>query len=37
MIIFDLDGTLSDCEHRRHFVDTKIELREIKDGSNFRF
>lgn len=21
MIIFDLDGTLSDCEHRRHFVD----------------
>lgn len=25
MIIFDLDGTLADCEHRRHFVDpTKI-------------
>lgn len=21
MIIFDLDGTLTDCEHRRHFVD----------------
>jgi hypothetical protein len=21
MIIFDLDGTLSDCEHRRHLVD----------------
>lgn len=21
MIIFDLDGTLSNCEHRRHFVD----------------
>lgn len=21
MIIFDLDGTLADCEHRRHFVD----------------
>ena len=20
MIIFDLDGTLADCEHRRHFV-----------------
>lgn len=25
MIIFDLDGVLADCEHRRHFVDpTKI-------------
>lgn len=23
MIIFDLDGTLADCEHRRHFVDRK--------------
>lgn len=23
MIIFDLDGTLADCEHRRHFVDHK--------------
>src|SRR6202161_2749071 len=23
MIIFDLDGTLSDCEHRRHFVDPR--------------
>ncbi len=23
MIIFDLDGTLADCEHRRHFVDPK--------------
>lgn len=21
MIIFDLDGTLADCEHRRHFID----------------
>ncbi len=21
MILFDLDGTLADCEHRRHFVD----------------
>ena len=21
MIIFDIDGTLADCEHRRHFVD----------------
>lgn len=24
MIIFDLDGTLADCEHRRHFVDPTI-------------
>lgn len=23
MIIFDLDGCLADCEHRRHFVDPK--------------
>jgi hypothetical protein len=23
MIIFDLDGTLADCEHRRHFVNKK--------------
>lgn len=23
MIIFDLDGTLADCEHRKHFVDPK--------------
>lgn len=23
MIIFNLDGTLADCEHRRHFVDTR--------------
>jgi len=23
MIIFDLDGTLADCEHRRHFVENK--------------
>ena len=24
MIIFDLDGTLADCEHRRHFVDPRL-------------
>lgn len=23
MIIFDLDGTIANCEHRRHFVDHK--------------
>ncbi len=25
MIIFDLDGTLADCEHRRHFIDPKAK------------
>lgn len=25
MIIFDLDGTLADCEHRRHFVNGSLE------------
>lgn len=24
MIIFDLDGTLANCEHRRHFVDERL-------------
>lgn len=29
MIVFDLDGTLADCEHRRHFVDSsKLGTRE---------
>lgn len=26
MIIFDLDGTLANCEHRQHFVDPKKNL-----------
>lgn len=26
MIIFDLDGTLADCSHRRHFVDPNKNL-----------
>ncbi len=33
MIIFDLDGTLANCEHRRHFVDPNKEY-EIK-SQNF--
>jgi FMN phosphatase YigB (HAD superfamily) len=37
MIIFDLDGTLADCEHRRHFVDPTKDLNlrciKYKDGS----
>ena len=28
MIIFDLDGTLADCEHRRHFVDPNKAFHE---------
>lgn len=46
MIIFDLDGTLADCEHRRHFVDGKhyknIDLSNsyglsviVEGGTNF--
>lgn len=31
MIIFDLDGTLADCEHRRHYVDCRI-----KDVTNWK-
>jgi hypothetical protein len=30
MIIFDLDGTLADCEHRRHFVDPKKHPHLVK-------
>lgn len=30
MIIFDLEGTLADCEHRRHFVDRSHPLNEEK-------
>ena len=26
MIIFDLDGTLADCEHRRHFIDAEKNI-----------
>lgn len=32
MIIFDLDGTLADCEHRRHFVDP---LAPRVDGEDY--
>lgn len=35
MIIFDLDGTLANCEHRRHFVDPEIELRPILSHPNY--
>lgn len=36
MIIFDLDGTLADCEHRRHFVDPEKFLITFKDSPNFQ-
>ena len=29
MIIFDLDGCLADCEHRRHFVDPKKQPVQV--------
>lgn len=39
MIIFDLDGTLADCEHRRHFVDPlkafDNRLSKYKIGNDF--
>lgn len=38
MIIFNLDGTLADCEHRRHFVDpmkAKIPLSLMADDGKW--
>ncbi len=35
MIIFDLDGTLADCEHRRHFVDSSIPHPTKKEAEEF--
>ncbi len=32
MIIFDLDGTLADCEHRRHFVDPTKSVNHLLQG-----
>lgn len=36
MIIFDLDGTLADCEHRRHLVDPmkNKDLYFVKPGNS---
>jgi len=31
MIIFDLDGTLADCEHRRHFVEDRREIAQLNE------
>jgi hypothetical protein len=37
MIIFDLDGTLADCEHRRHFVDPEKNENYFRyNGDEFR-
>jgi len=30
MIIFDLDGTLANCEHRRHFIDPEKDIHCLK-------
>lgn len=35
MIIFDLDGTLADCEHRRHFVDSSMPSPTKKEAQEF--
>lgn len=35
MIIFDLDGTLADCEHRRHLLNPD-KYREICEYSNYK-
>ncbi len=39
MIIFDLDGTLADCEHRRHFVDPKKSgaIEFVSDNGKVRW
>ena len=31
MIVFSLDGTLADCEHRRHFVDPTKDPNAMQD------
>ncbi len=33
MIIFDLDGTLADCEHRRHFITKPNDVKCIYSDS----
>ena len=35
MIIFDLDGTLADCEHRRYLINPE-KYPEICEYSNYR-
>lgn len=35
MIIFDLDGTLADCEHRRHLINPD-EYRDLCEYSNYK-
>jgi hypothetical protein len=34
MIVFDLDGTLADCEHRRHFVDPEKSINHLKSSTH---
>ncbi len=35
MIIFDLDGTLANCEHRRHFVDRGYTRWQHSNGDYY--
>jgi len=35
MIIFDLDGTLANCEHRRHFIDSSIPHANREQAEEF--
>ena len=30
-IIFDVDGTISDCDHRRHFVENNNDWKSFKE------
>lgn len=30
-IIFDVDGTIADCEHRRHFVENNNDWKSFKE------
>ena len=37
MIVFDLDGTLANCEHRRHFVDPSKNKKYVNKPDPFDF
>ena len=30
-VIFDVDGTIADCEHRRHFVENNNDWKSFKE------
>lgn len=35
MIIFDIDGVLANCEHRKHFIDPEKDSRAFKFEDNW--